>query len=440
MQQENLLILLKMRLTVKSNKKEQIFDLIEEYFSSSDFKSKKNTNKIPLNIPSYNWEEVTEALDSLLSTYVTMGKKVKAFENLFAEYIGVKYAIMVNSGSSANLLALSILANPTTKNFIKKGDEVIVPAVTWSTSIFPIINVGAIPVFVDVSSESFTINLEQVEKALTTKTKAIMPVHLLGSACNMKKIMTIAKKHDLFVIEDACESTGSEFQKKKVGSFGDISTFSFFFSHHISTIEGGMLLTNNREYADLAKILRAHGWIRELENKEKIAKSYIGIDKRFLFINIGYNLRPTDIQGAFGIHQIKKLDKFIEIRRQNAEFFINNLKKYSKYLQMPSEELSTKHVWFGFPLTVTQNAPFTREEFVTFLEKKGIETRPIMAGNISEQPVMKLFKHYVFGDIPNSKIIQKRSFLFGLHQGIGSYERKYIVNTINEFMTDRMRK
>jgi len=420
--------------------KEKIKYLVREYFSSKTKEFVPGETKIPLSVPSYSWEEAYEAIESILTTRVTMGEKVKKFEEMFAEYIGVKNAIMVNSGSSANLLALSVLTNPIVKDRIQKGEEIITPAITWSTTVFPIINVGAVPSLVDVDLNTYTIDTNEIEKAITDKTRAIMPVHLLGNPCDMKEIIKIAEEHDLFVIEDCCEAHGAEFNGKKVGSFGDISTFSFFFSHHISTIEGGMILTDNEEYGEIAKSLRAHGWIRELKNKDKIAAEYPEIDERFLFINIGFNLRPTEIQGAFGIHQIKKLDKFIEIRRNNARYWTKKLEKYSDYLILPKERLNTKHVWFGYPITVKPTAPFTRKEFVDFLEKKGIETRPIMAGNIVEQPVMKLFKYRKVGDLNNSKFIMRNSFFFGNHQGIGKVEREYIVDCISEFIEQKVRR
>ena len=419
--------------------KEKIQQLVKDYFFMKREEFIPGKSKIPLNVPSYSWEEVYEAIESLLTTQVTMGEKVKKFEETFADYVGVKYAIMVNSGSSANLLALSILANPVISNRIQEGDEVITPAVTWSTTVFPIINVGAIPVFVDVDLETFNIIPSEIENAITDKTKAIMLVHLLGNPANMKEIMEIAQKYNLFVIEDCCEAHGAEFNGKKVGSFGDISTFSFFFSHHISTIEGGMILTNNEEYSELAKSLRAHGWIRERNDREKIAAKYPEIDERFLFVNIGYNVRPTEIQGAFGIHQIKKLDKFVEIRRENAKYWTEKLKKYSDYIILPKEEDRVKHVWFGYPITIRPGAPFTRHEFISFLEQRGIETRPIMAGNIPEQPVMALFPYRKVGELSNAKYIMRNSFFFGNHPGIGKAEREYIADCISEFIEQKLR-
>lgn len=410
--------------------------MVKDYFSQEEktpFVAGKT--RIPLSVPSYGWEEAYEAIESVLSTYVTMGKKVKKFESLFAQYVGTRYAIMVNSGSSANLLALSILVNPLARNRIRTGDEIITPAVTWATTVFPIINCGAVPVLVDVNLDTFNIDPNEIEKAITSRTKAIMPVHLLGNPCDMGRIMEIARKHNLLVIEDACEAHGAEYNGQKVGSFGDLATFSFFFSHHISTIEGGMVVTNDEEYAELAKALRVFGWIRDMKDKDEIARRYEDIDPRFLFTNTGYNLRPTEIQGAFGIHQIGKLDKFIEIRRENARFWTDSLKKYSGYLICHEEREGTKHVWFGYPVTVKPGAPFTRKELVSFLEGKGVETRPIMSGNIDQQPAMKLFDYRKIGELENSRLIMRNSFFIGNHQGIGREEREAIAQYFQEFIS-----
>ena len=418
--------------------KKEIRGLVEQYFTTQGKEPFiPGRTKIVLNAPPYSHEEVNEAIDSLLTTWVTMGEKVKRFEAMFADYIGVKHAVMFNSGSSANLIALAVLTNPVLKDAIQPGDEIITPAVTWATTVFPIINCGAVPVLVDIDLDTFNINPDEVEKAITNKTRAIMPVHLLGNPCHMNRIMKIAQEHNLFVIEDSCEAHGAEFNGQKVGSFGNLATFSFFFSHHITTIEGGMVLTNNEEYAELARAMRAHGWIRDLKAKNVIAKKYGGIDPRFLFINIGYNFRPTEIQGAFGIHQLKKLERFIEIRRENANFWTENLRQYSNHFSLHEERARTRHVWFGYPVTVNHGAPFSKKELVAFLEKKGVETRPIMAGNIDEQPVMKLFPYKKIGNLPNSRLIMRNSFFFGNHLGIGKEEREAIVDYIGEFMTQR---
>jgi len=353
---------------------------------------------------------------------------------MFAEYIGTSHAIMTSSGSTANLLALSILTNPFLKDRIKPGDEIITPAVTWATTVYPIIDCGAVPVLVDVTLNTFNLNLDEVERAITDKTRAIMPVHLLGNPCEMDRLEKIAREHNLYVIEDACEAHGAEFKGQKVGTFGDLATFSFFFSHHITTIEGGMIVTNNGELAELAKALRVFGWVRDLKDKEKFTKQYQDIDPRFLFINTGFNFRPTEIQGAFGIHQIGKLDKFIELRRENADFWMRNFEEYQDYLLLHTEREDTKHVWFGYPVTVRPDAPFTRKELVDFLEGKSVETRPVMVGNMDEQPAMKILPYRKAGELPNSKLIMRNSFFFGNHHGIGEEKRRAILDYVREFM------
>ncbi len=416
-----------------SDIKGKIESLVREYFSGNNEPSAPGSARIPLAVPPYGWEEVWEGIECLLTANVTMGNKVREFENLFAQYLGARHAIMVNSGSSANLLALSILTNPATENHIQPGDEIITPAVTWATTVLPIINCGALPVLVDVDLETFNLDVDQVEEAITEKTRAIMVVHLLGNPCDMKRVADVARAHDLFVIEDACEAHGAEFNGRKVGTFGDLATFSFYFSHHITTIEGGMIVTSNDAYAERARSMRSFGWIRDLKDADRVAAEHSEIDPRFLFVNPGYNIRPTEIQGAFGIHQIKKLDAFIEIRRSNARFWTASLREYSDCLRVHEERSGTRHAWFAYPLTVNDGAPFSRDQLVDFLEERGVETRPIMAGNIAEQPVMRLLPHRRVGDLANSRSVMRNSFLIGNHAGVGHEERTAVVEHIKEF-------
>jgi CDP-6-deoxy-D-xylo-4-hexulose-3-dehydrase len=418
----------------------QTLDKIRPYFrkhfqlAGAEFVPGKT--KIPLTVPTYGSEEVEEAVDSLLSTWVTMGSKVKKFEEAFANYNGSKHAVMVNSGSSANLLALSVLTNPIVPGHIEKGTEIITPAVTWATTVYPIANVGCTPVLVDVDPRTFNILPEEIEASIGPSTKAIVPVHLLGGPCRIDEISEIAEKNNLALVEDACESTGAEFQGKKVGSFGDMGTFSFFLSHHISTIEGGMIVTDDDALHEYLKAMRAFGWVRDLSDNSKFAAENKLVDPRFLFITDGYNLRPTEIQGGFGIHQITKLDRFIEIRRANAEYWSKKLSEYSDILVLPDEPPGTKHVYFGYHLTVSPEATFSREQLVNHLENKQIETRPVMAGNMAEQPVMKHLPHRISGTLPNSRMIMRNSFFFGNHTGIGEEEREYIAECIIDFVND----
>lgn len=408
--------------------------LVKNYFENISYNFEPGKTKIPLAVPSYDHEEVEESIHSLLNTWVTMGNKVKLFEEKFAKYIGTKHAIMVNSGSSANLLALAILTNPSFSKRLNFGDEVITPALTWSTTVYPMVNNGLKPVFVDVDPFTFCLDENKIEEAISKKTKAIMPVHLLGNTANMLKIQDIANRHDLFVIEDSCEAHGSEFNGRKVGSFGDMSTFSFFLSHHITTIEGGMLLTDNDEIYELGKALRAFGWIRDLENKEKIKKEFPEIDPRFLFLNLGFNIRPTEIQGAFGIHQIDKLEKFIKIRIENAEYWNQKLSKYSDYLQLPKILPNSRHAYFGYSVLVKNNAPFSSKQFGEFLESKNIEVRPIMAGNIVKQPSSQLYNYRISKNLTNSNNIMKNGLFLPNHHMIKELERQYIVGVISDFI------
>ena len=395
-------------------------------------------SKIPLAFPPYNAEEVCEALDSMVNLQTTMGKKVRKFEREFGKYVGTKYSIMVNSGSSANLLALSILTNPYLGNKrIKTNDEIITPAVTWPTTVYPISNVGAVPKFVDVNLDDFSINVDEIENAITKKTKAVMLVHLLGNPCDMKKIKKIVKKHDLWLIEDACEAHGAKYYQKHVGAFGDLSTFSFFASHHITTMEGGMVLTSNKILHELGKSMRTFGWIRDLSSRKTLEKKYQKIDPRFLFVNTGYNFRPTELQGAFGIHQIKKLENLVKIRIKNVAFLNKKLSPYEEFLILPKLKKHYRKSFLFYPLTVIKNNYFSKKELVNYLEKAGIETRPVMAGNILEQPVSKIFKFRKNSKLKNSQYIMRHSFLIGNHHRIKEPEREFIANTIIDFINKK---
>jgi len=399
----------------------KIRELTKAYFNGSneDFEARKI--KIPLMIPTYDHEEVMQIIDSLFKKQLTLNQyvsnKVGNFEDLWADFIGVKNGIMYNSGSSANLIALSILTNPSLDNNIEPGSEIITPALTWTTTVSPIFNINCKPVFVDVDMDTFTVDPDEIEKAISPKTKAIMPVHLLGYPCDMDRIMEIAKKHNLFVIEDCCEAHSAELNGKKVGSFGDVSTFSFFFSHHLSTIEGGMVLTDNDEYAELARIMRSQGVMRnvkskEYENRYYENEAYKKIDPKYLFVNIGFNFRPMELQGGFGIEQFKKFNCFLKAREDNANFFLKEFEKFSDHIALPKLKENMKHAWFAFPIMVKENAPFTRKELETFLNEKTIETRQIMSGNILRHPALKLFEHGVVGDLKNTNYIHDNAFFF----------------------------
>jgi CDP-6-deoxy-D-xylo-4-hexulose-3-dehydrase len=390
--------------------------------------------RLPLHVPSYGADEVNEALESLLSTRVTMGDKVRRFEVLWAQYLGVREAVMVNSGSSANLVAAAALVNPAFPRPLVPGDEVLVPAVAWSTTYFPLVNVGLVPVLVDIDLDTFTIDPEAAARAVGPRTRGLMPVHLLGNACDMRALGALAARHDLLVIEDSCEAHGARFEGKPVGAFGTMGTFSFYFSHHISTIEGGMVVTDDPELADLARTLRSHGWTRDVRRKPCTVGA--PIDERFLFVNLGYNFRPTEVQGAFGLHQVAKLEPFIEVRRDNVEYWNAGLRRHARWLrECPGRDTNgSRSVWFGYPITVRPEAPFSRDQLAQFLESKGIATRPIMAGNFRDQPAISLFPHRIGGPLDRAEQVMRQSFFIGNHQAINSCHRAYVIECMDEFM------
>lgn len=413
----------------------QIQQLTQRYFESTPQSAfVKGKTEIPLSQPTYGSEESYEAIDSILSTWVTLGKKVKRFETDYARYIGLRHGIMTTSGSTANHLALAVLCNPQTDNPLVAGDEVITPALTFATTVYPIVDFGLTPVLVDVDRNTLNLDLNQVEHAITAKTKAIMPVHLLGNPCAIKGIMEIAARHKLKVIEDVCDSSGAEIGGKKAGSFGDIATFSFYFTHIMTTIEGGMLTTNNPQYEQLANALRSFGWARGLANEDAIAKDYPHIDSRFLFLHRGFNFKPTEVQAAFGIHQLKRLDGFIQHRRHNASYWTERFRKYDDYFSVLTEQPNTRSAWYGYPILVRPNAPFTRHEFRTFLNNKGVHTRPILSGNIAQQPVNQQLNCILGSPLTTAEEVQQHGFFFGNHQGIEDVQKCAIGDYVDEFM------
>jgi CDP-4-dehydro-6-deoxyglucose reductase, E1 len=409
--------------------------LVEQYFAQAPPPPGPGESRLPLHVPSFGADEVNEAIESLLSTRVTMGEKVRRFEALWAEYLGVGEAVMVNSGSSANLLAAAALVNPAFPRPLAPGDEVIVPAVAWSTTYFPLVNVGLVPVLVDVDLDTFTIDPEAAARAVGPRTRGLMPVHLLGNSCDMRALGALASRHDLVMVEDTCEAHGARFEGKFVGTFGAMGTFSFYFSHHISTIEGGMLVTDDPTLADLARMLRAHGWTRDVKKKPAILNA--PIDERFLFVNLGYNFRPMEIQGGFGLHQVAKLEPFIKVRRDNVDFWNAGLRKHARWLRecRGRDTNGSRSVWFGYPISVRPEAPFSRDELVRFLESRKIETRPIMAGNFREQPAIGLFPHRIAGSLERAEQVMRQSFFIGNHHAISERDRAYVIECVDEFMT-----
>lgn len=394
--------------------------------------------KVSLHEPGFGEEEIEAAVAQMRTTHVTMGKEVRKFEEQCAEIFDSKFSVMCNSGSSANLLALAALCNPAFPDYIKPGSEILVPALSWATTIWPVIQHGMTPVFIDCNLDTYNIDIVKLENAITEKTRAIMLVHVYGNPCDMAAIMELAKKYDLYVIEDCCEAMGATYIGRQVGSFGNIGTMSLYYSHHITTFEGGLCFTNDFHTAELLRILRAHGWSREADDKDKYVEKYPDIDPRFIFVNIGYNLRPTEVQAAIGMVQLPKLSKFVIKRRETHMAYRIRLNKYDKFFLFQTEQKYGYASWFGFGIVLKENTPFSLKDITSFLNRKGVETRPIIAGNIARHPALKMFDHRISGELSNCDTIMKRGFAIGCHPDITGEICDYVTQCIDEFLHDHL--
>lgn len=413
----------------------QLDELIRKYYDALFSEKRSENKKIFLSEPTYDSREAIHAIRTILGGWISQGAKVRTFESIFSEYVGGTAGVAVNSGSSANLLSILALKEGYG---LQDGDEVIVPATTFSTVAMPVIQAGLIPVYVDVERRSFNIDPVQVQKAISNKTKVIMPVHTLGYPADMPQIMDIANRHDIIVFEDCCEAHGSSINGKKVGSFGDVSTFSFFVAHNMTTGEGGMIVTNNGKIEETCRSLREFGRINQKDvstnryYSDEVLKDY---DKRYVFDRIGYNLRMTDITASFGIEQLAKLDEMNSHRRINAAFLISDLTTNAgEFFEVPEERPGYIHTYYTFPITITEKAPFTRREFADYLEAHRIETRPLFAGCLPDQPAFRKAPGRTSGDLAVSRYLRDNVVFIGIHPGLKEQEMKYISETILRFV------
>jgi CDP-6-deoxy-D-xylo-4-hexulose-3-dehydrase len=410
----------------------QLAALIERHFS---VQPEQDGLDCPLSVPLYGAAEVMAALEVLLSQNVTMGERVRAFERAFAAFVGSKHAVMLNSGSSANLVALSILSSSVVPNGLHPGDEVIVPAVTWPTTVSPILQAGCVPVFVDIDFETLNLRPESLDQAWSPRTRAIFVVHLLGNPVAMEAVMEFARERSLLVLEDTCESLGSTIDGKRAGAIGEIGTFSFYFSHHITTVEGGMLVTDDDRLADLARSVRSHGWTRDMGNREELAAASPWIDPRFLFVHLGYNLRPMEVQAAFGLVQLDRLEEFNEARRDNARRLLAGLRDLDGHLKFVAEQEGGRSTWFGFPVIVEDAQ--TREALSRHLEQQRIETRAIVAGNLAVQPAFRDSGHRTVGSLANATAIGQRGLFIGNHPRLDERRLSHIIDAFHSFFEQR---
>ena len=419
--------------------KEKILELVSEY-CTEEFKPKPfnpETDRVSVGYPCYTDEELRGAIGTLLDLRLSQGPKVKEFERLYSEYIGTRFGVACNSGSSANLLALSVLIK---SGRVEVGSEVILPATTFATVVMPILQLGLVPRFVDVDMDTYNINLGEIEKAINENTGLIMPVPTLACPIDMRSVMDIANYHNLPVLEDCCEAHGASWDGKKMGSYGTLSTFSFFVAHNITTGEGGMVMTNDEELYSLLQSMREFGRLKEYD-KSKSRFYYSNdelqdFDERYAFELVGYNLRMTDVYASLGIPQVKKLDDLNRQRNEIANFYTEHLRQHSYYLELPVIPEKGEHTFYGYIMTIKEGTGLDRKTIVNYLEDNGIDTRAVMGGNLSKQPFMKGQKFEIQGDLKNANYITDNSFFIGSHPHINQEARQHVVDVFNKFFSE----
>ena len=394
----------------------------------------------------FDEKEMIAVVDSALDFWLTLGPKGVQFCDELKNYLGMNHSLVTNSGSSSNLIAVTSLCSSNIKNPMKPGDEVITTAMTFPTTLAPIIQNGLVPVFIDVEEDTYNIDASKIECAISDKTRAIMFAHTLGNPAEIDKIMEIAKKYNLYVIEDTCDALDSTYDGKLCGTFGDFSTYSFYAAHHMTMGEGGAVCTNSAELYRVALSIRDWGRACFCQTGEadpsgacghrfdfKFEGLPDGYDHKYVYNNIGYNLKPLDIQCAMGIEQLKKLPEFSEKRKCNFKVLYDCFKQYEDKFILPRALPKAEPSWFAIPITVREDAGFSKKDFVTFLEDKKIETRMLFAGNILKQPGYKNINCRIVGELKNTDQVLERTFFLGVYPGLDEVKLSYQVDKINEF-------
>lgn len=441
--------------------REKVKQAAREYYKEV-FGKKRVFDYIPPSGKLLDEKDLLNMIDASLDMWLTAGRFNKEFEQKFAKYMGVKYALSTNSGSSANLLAFSALtSHKLGDKALKSGDEVISVAAAFPTTINPIIQNGLIPVFIDCEIGTYNINADKIEEAITPKTKAIFLAHTLGNSYDLDKIMHLATKYNLWLIEDSCDALGGEYAGRKIGSIGHIGTFSFYPAHHLTMGEGGAVITND---ALLYKIIMSfRDWGRDCccapgqDNacgkrfSQQLGKLSYGYDHKYIYSHIGYNLKITDYQAALGCSQLEKIDEFLRLRQKNATLLTQLLSDLKEYLILPIVKENVKPAWFGYLLSVKDDAPFSKQQMVEYLESHKIGTRQLFAGNILRQPMIvnnnvnfkigasklmnsKDLSEDVYKLLPNTEFIMNNTFWVGVFPALGEEEIKKIASTIHDFV------
>ena len=424
----------------------KILNLVDNY-SDINFKEKKfipGENEVPVSGKVIGAAELKNMVEASLDGWLTTGRFNEKFEKQLANFLGIKCLLTVNSGSSANLIAFSTLTSPKLKErAIQKGDEVISVAAGFPTTVNPIIQFGAVPVFIDVKIPTYNINENLVEEAITKKTKAIMLAHTLGNPFNVKKIKEICDKYNLWLIEDSCDALGSKFNSQNVGTFGDLATLSFYPAHHITMGEGGAVFTNSKKLERIAESFRDWGRDCYCEpgkdntcNKRfgwQLGSLPFGYDHKYTYSHLGYNMKITDMQAACGLAQLDRLPGFIKKRKENFNFLYNNLKDLEEFLILPQAEENSDPSWFGFPLSLKKNNKFNRSNLIKYLNENKIGTRLLFAGNLIKQPYMKNINFRVHNELKNTDLVMENTFWIGLYPGLSFNHLEYLSDKLHFF-------
>lgn len=428
--------------------RKNILDLSKKYFSENINNKKIIPGKdyIPASGKVLDENDMINLIDASLDMWLTAGRYADEFEKRFEQILNIKHCALVNSGSSANLVAFTALTSyKLGDKRLKEGDEVITVAAGFPTTISPIIQNGMIPVFIDVDLETYDYKVEDIESAISSKTKAIFMAHTLGNPFDLNKVMELAKKHNLWVIEDSCDALGAKYNGKYTGTVGHIGTFSFYPAHHITMGEGGAVVTNDSTLNNIIRSIR--DWGRDCicpPGKDNICKNRftqkhgelpIGYDHKYVYSHFGYNLKVTDMQAAIGLSQLNKLPDFIIKRNENFNKLYEKLEALNDYLILPKKTENSEPSWFGFPITIKLNEKYNRNDLIKFLEDNKIGTRLLFAGNILKQPIFTQndYKYKSLGNLDNTNIIMERTFWIGVWPGITDECINYIVDKFNEF-------
>ena len=432
-----------------SQLREQILRLAEEYYDEQfpNLPFVAGESPVPVSGKVLNGKDLRNLVDAGLDCWLTTGRFAQEFERRFAQFFGVRSCSLVNSGSSANLAAFSALTSPELGDRrLKPGDEVITLAAGFPTTVNPIIQNQCVPVFVDISLPTLQLDVSQLECALSDRTRAIMFAHTLGNVCDLDMVVNFAKKHNLWFIEDSCDALGSTYKGRMIGTFGDMATVSFYPAHHITMGEGGAVITASALLQSLVESWR--DWGRDCwcdPGKEntcgkrfqwQLGDLPYGYDHKYIYSHIGYNLKMTDMQAAVGLSQLKRLPSFIETRRSNFRYLYERLKPYEDVLLLPESIPDAKPSWFGFPLGVRENAPFTRNDLIQALETRRIGTRLLFGGNLTRQPAYQDVKFRVVGDLKNTNYAMRNVFWIGIYPGLSEPMLDHVVDACSVFIRD----